>query len=110
MRRFGNGAVQPERSLVLTPKLPQTARDVAHRGAALIAPDGARHRKVFFQHGGGARPLTAEHIFPPEVVAVSVIVRLFAYRKLQKRQILPARFAEVGMVVELHTLGVDKLL
>ena len=65
---------------------------------------------MLFQHGDGALPFAAEHIFPPEVVAVTVVVRLFAHRKLQKRQILPARFAGVGMVVKLHTLSVNKLL
>ena len=62
VRRFRDGAVQPERGFVLALQTTQTARDVAHRGAALIAPHGLRHREVRLQGRDCLRPLAAEHV------------------------------------------------
>ena len=56
-----------------------------------------------FQRRNGLFPCAVEHVLPAKVVHSPIIVGRFLHRELQQRQILPAGFAGVGMMIQLHS-------
>ena len=105
-----DGAVQPALRRIVLFKRAQAAGDVAHRRAAFVRPDGGGQRQVPRERFNGLLPLAAEHILPPEVVAVSVVLRVLPNGQLQQRQVLPAGLRLVWVMVELHAGRVHEAL